>query len=117
MQKDRDGTQTKHAPVTVEVGAPSEFALEAPYPHPVHSGQAATLRYRLAEKATVTLEVYDALGRRVRTLARGETQAARGHERSFAAGALSSGVYFVRLTAEKQSGGTATKTQKVVVVR
>jgi hypothetical protein len=117
VQKDRDGTQTKHAPVTVEVGAPSEFALEAPYPHPVHSGQVATLRYRLAEKATVTLEVYDALGRRVRTLARGETQAARGHERSFAAGALSSGVYFVRLTAEKQSGGTATKTQKVVVVR
>ncbi len=45
---------------------PETFALHANYPNPFNS--VTTLKYDLAEKADVTLTIYDLLGRRVRTL-------------------------------------------------
>src|SRR5690606_8637132 len=57
-------------PVAAEDAAPAEaFAITATYPNPF--ADAATIRYRVATPTEVEVQVYDLLGRRVATLARG----------------------------------------------
>ncbi|WP_259066648.1 T9SS type A sorting domain-containing protein [Salinibacter ruber] len=70
----------------------------------------ATVRYTLTKQQEVTVRLYDALGRQVRTVLN-EEQAGR-RERTLDVGSLPSGVYFLRL----QSNGQ-TRTQKLTVVR
>jgi hypothetical protein len=93
------------APQTV----PDEFALQNSYPNPV-SAQ-ATIEYAVPEKAAVTVEVYDVLGRRVATLVNGKKEAGEYSVR-LNANDLSSGTYFYRMRA-----GNFTKTRRMVVVR
>lgn len=88
------------AMVNVSTGddaAPLRFALDANYPNPF--ARSTTIAYELPEAATVRLEVFDVLGRRVRTLVDGEQNAGR-HEVEFAVERLASGVYLYRLTAD-----------------
>ena len=92
----------------------SGFALRAAFPNPATSQ--ATVRFDLGDAATVTLDVYDALGRRVlsvpaRTLAAGENQRA-----TLDTSSLSSGIYLIRMTAET-SGSVSTGTSRLTVVR
>jgi hypothetical protein len=87
---------------------PTEVTLTA-YPNPVR--EQGTLEYTLPEAGTVSLRVYDVLGRRVATLASGRTEAGL-HTATLPASRLSSGVYIARL----RVGGT-TVTQKITVVR
>ena len=82
-------------------GAP--FALGAPYPNPFR--QEAAMTYRLPAAADVRLDVFDALGRQVRTLVNGRRPAGE-HQASLQAAGLPPGLYVVRLTA---SGQTATR--------
>ncbi len=70
-----------------------------------------TVRYELATAGKVRLEVFDALGRRVRTLV-DETKLAGSHTATFDGAGLATGVYLVRLTA---AGNTAV--QRVTLVR
>ena len=63
------------------------------------------------EERAVTVGVYDALGRKVRTLVGDEPQQGR-QELTFRAEGLSSGVYFYRITA-----GDYRETRKLVLVR
>ena len=93
---------------TVEVGGPQQFALHAAYPNPVR--ERATVRYELPTERAVTVAVYDALGRKVRTLV-DEAQSGR-QEVTLAARGLASGVYFVRMRA-----GDFVASRKVVLVR
>ena len=72
---------------------PADLALRA-FPNP--SASAVTLEYGLAEAATVRLEVYDGLGRRVAILADG-THEAGPHRARFDGSGLPSGVYLWRL--------------------
>jgi len=58
----------------------------------------------------VTLELYDVLGRRVRTLIDGEQEGRQSMQVDVST--LPSGVYFLRLKAEGQ-----TKTQRLTVVK
>ncbi|MEM1040997.1 MAG: endonuclease/exonuclease/phosphatase family protein [Bacteroidota bacterium] len=83
--------------------APTAFALRAPFPNPFR--EATTLAYDLPAAATVQLEVFDALGRRVATLGQGPRSAGT-HEVTFAPVRLVPGLYLVRLTAD---GQTATR--------
>jgi hypothetical protein len=108
-QEDRDGNVQHSKPVEVEVRGPSELALHGTFPNPFQ--EQATVRYSVPERTHVRLAVYDALGRRVRTLASGEQQAGR-QETSFQAQDLSSGTYFYRLEA-----GGRVLTGSVVLVR
>ena len=85
------------------------FALSAPYPNPFRSEAAMT--YRLPAPADVRLDVFDALGRRVRTLAQGARPAGE-HQASVQAAGLAPGLYVVRLTADGQ-----TATRRLVRVR
>jgi len=79
------------------------------YPNPIrHQG---TLEYALPESREVSLQVYDVLGRKVKTLTRGQKEAGR-HRVDLRTGQLSSGIYFGRLKA-----GGQTRTQKITVVR
>ncbi len=84
---------------------PTAFALDAPAPSPFHTQ--ARLRYHLPRAAGVALAVYDATGRRVRTLV-AEPRAAGTHEttwdgRDDAGVPVASGVYLCRLVADSHS--------------
>lgn len=102
-------------PVAAEDAAPAEaFAITATYPNPF--ADAATIRYRVATPTEVEVQVYDLLGRRVATLARGYRPVGE-HEAAWdgtdeAGRALASGVYLVRITA-----GDRAVTRRLVLLR
>ena len=83
-------------------GVPEAFRLRGNWPNPFNAS--TIIAFDVARTAPVHLVVYDALGRRVRTLHRGETLAA-GHYRAPWNGRddegrpTASGVYLYRLTA------------------
>jgi flagellar hook assembly protein FlgD len=76
----------------------------------------ATLTYEVAEKTDVTVALYNAIGRRVRTFV--DATKAPGRYRITWRGTggggqpVASGVYFLRMTA-----GTTQATERIVVVR
>jgi len=72
----------------------AEARVEAPFPNPARAR--STLRYTLRRSGAVTAALYDALGRRIRTLASGR-QAAGEHALSVPVEGLPAGAYFVRL--------------------
>ncbi len=79
-------------------GAPSGegVALEPAYPNPAFG--ATTVAFTLSERAAVTLDVYDVLGRRVARLAAG-TYAPGLHRLTWDASKLAAGLYVYRLEA------------------
>jgi hypothetical protein len=75
---------------------PSEFALLSNYPNPFNAQ--TVIEYQLPASSSVKLEVYNILGSRVATLVNGEEVA--GYKSvTWDASAVSSGVYFYKLTA------------------
>jgi hypothetical protein len=108
-QKDLDGTTTLSDEVTVELGAPAEARLHAPFPNPA-AGR-ATVRYEVPKTTTVNIAVYDVLGRRIETVVDGPVPAGRAQE-TVQTGQWAPGVYFVRM----QLGDTV-YTERISVVR
>ncbi|WP_263785909.1 S8 family serine peptidase [Salinibacter grassmerensis] len=96
------------------VSIPDEFALEGAYPNPFR--QTATLEMDLPQKANVTVEVYDLLGRKVQTAHRGEMSAGSGRTVRISGSDLSSGTYFYRARVEMDEN-RVTETGKMTVVR
>ncbi len=76
---------------------PDAYALSQNYPNPFNPS--TTIRFRLANAETVTLRVFDALGREVATLLDGRALSAGVHDVRFGSDGLTSGVYFYRLEA------------------
>jgi len=91
------------------LNAPGNFALYQNYPNPFNPS--SEIRFTLAEKGVVNLTVYDAAGRKVRTLVNG-TLAAGLNVVTFEAIGLPSGVYFYTLRA-----GHFSATRKMLVMR
>jgi len=106
-QVDVDGTTNVTEEVTV-TRSPQEVALLSPFPNPARSH--VTTRFSVPEQQHVKLELYDVLGRRVRTLLDGKREGRQ--ETKVGVSDLSSGVYFLRLKA-----GGLVKTERVVVTR
>jgi len=106
-QVDTDGSVNFSETVTVKRGV-DEVEILGTYPNPAR-GQ-ATVRYALPERRNVSVRLYDALGREVRTLIRAEQKGR--HERQVDLSSLASGAYFLRLRAGEQ-----TRTQRLTVVR
>jgi choice-of-anchor B domain-containing protein len=109
---DRDGEFLSQ---TREVTIPTpEFTLRQNYPNPFNP--TTTIEFVLSETKHVTLEIYDAAGRRVRKLL-DETRAAGPHAVTWngtddAGMQVSSGVYFCRL-----DGAGVTETRRMTLVK
>lgn len=96
-QIDFDGTAKYYnLSQNVEITAPKSFTLEQNFPNPFNP--TTSISFSLPTESKVSLEVYDVLGKVVRTLVN-ENRAAGSYTVTFDASNLSSGVYFYRLTA------------------
>jgi len=92
---------------------PTRFALEQNYPNPFNPS--TKIKYHLSRLSKVKLEIYDVLGRNVKTLVN-KTQNAGDYQITFDASQLSSGIYFYRLSA---NSGTSnfTSVKKMILLR
>jgi hypothetical protein len=106
-QVDTDGSASYTDPVSVERGV-GEVELRKTFPNPAR-GQ-ATVQFAVPERQEVTLQLYDLLGREVRTIQQGNVQGRQ--ELRVDLSGLASGTYFVRLSA-----GGRTLTQKITVLK
>ena len=88
---------------------PSSFVLEQNYPNPFNPS--TVISYKLPANASVSLKVYDMLGREVKSLVN-ERQNAGIYSVTFNASSLASGVYLYRIQA-----GTYSATKKLVVIK
>jgi photosystem II stability/assembly factor-like uncharacterized protein len=82
---------------------PKQFALMQNFPNPFNPS--TTIRFQLPVQATVTLELYNILGQRVKYLMNQEQLAAGTHDVNFDASSLASGVYFYQFRAQGSDGG------------
>ena len=74
--------------------------------------QTSTVEFTLRETGSVSVGLYDALGRQVRTLHEGRVSGNQPQQVSVDATSLSSGVYFLRV-----KGDGFTKTQRITVTQ
>ncbi|MCP9290914.1 YCF48-related protein [Gracilimonas sediminicola] len=74
---------------------PVDVQLHQNYPNPFNPS--TNIRYQVPSNSTVSLKVYDMLGREVATLLNTKAQPAGEYEVTFNAGNLSSGMYLYRL--------------------
>jgi hypothetical protein len=109
-QVDVDGTVNVSDPVTVRFGNPDGLELLGSFPNPARSQ--ATVRFAVPEQTTgdVQLELYDLLGRQVKTIPAAE--ASGRVEQTLDVSDLPSGTYLLRLSAGGQS-----QSQQVTIVR
>ena len=75
---------------------PIVYSIKQNYPNPFNA--ITTIEYGLPEDATVTIDVYDLLGRRVASLVDG-FQNAGYHTVSWNAANMTSGMYFYKIQA------------------
>ncbi|WP_290660959.1 T9SS type A sorting domain-containing protein [Ignavibacterium sp.] len=107
----------KNLNVTVDVGdkigSPNQFVLEQNYPNPFNP--TTKIRYTIpdvgSELAQTVLKVYNILGNEVATLVN-EYREAGSYEIDFDASALTSGVYFYKLT-----NGNFSDVKKMILMR
>ena len=88
---------------------PGEFTLSQNYPNPFNPS--TTISFSLPHAASVSVKVFDMLGREVATLVNGYTTSGL-HEVQFNATNLASGVYAYRF-----SSGNFTAVKKMTVVK
>jgi len=109
-QIDRDGKFTYSQSVEVTIGqTPKEFALMQNYPNPFNP--TTMISYQIPAGNTVSLKVFDAIGREVATLLN-ETKDAGSYSVNFDASKLSSGVYIYRL-----ESGSFVSTKKLILMK
>jgi len=106
-QMDLDGTSELTDPVEIE-RAVERPELRSILPNPARTQ--VTVRFAVPERQDVALELYDVLGRQVRTVSDGQVQGRQ--ELQVDLSGLASGTYFLRLRAESES-----KTRRLSVLR
>lgn len=92
-----------------ESSPPIRFWMGQNHPNPFNP--MTTIRYSVPERSQVTLTLYDAAGRELRTLVDGEMEPGT-HETTLHAGGLASGIYFCRMSAPHHVG-----TRKMVLMK
>jgi hypothetical protein len=93
-QIDSDGGFEYSPEISIELGLPSEFALEQNYPNPFNPE--TIIGYALPVAGEVSLAIYNSLGEKVVSLVDGIQQPGR-HLVRFRADNLPSGIYFYRM--------------------
>ena len=81
----------------ISIGDPPQFELKQNYPNPFSSS--TIISYSISTPALVELNIYDILGKKVRTLVKGYEESGR-YEIPFDAENLSAGVYFYKLSVD-----------------
>ena len=105
-------TSTAGLPLSVpgaRPGSPKSFTLYQNFPNPFNPS--TTLRFDVPRTSSVSVTVYDVLGRKVATLL-DETRTAGSYEVLWDAGGCASGVYLCRMRA-----GSFVETKKVLLLR
>ncbi len=97
-QVDFDGAFAQSAAVEAVVRLQDAFTLEPAYPNPFNP--ASTIRFAVREAEPVSVELYNAVGQRVRTLYVATPPADVNVEVQIDGAGLPSGVYFVHLRGE-----------------
>ncbi len=94
---------------------PGEIRLDGNYPNPFNPS--TTLHYRLPQSGSVSVHVFDALGRSVTTVETGMQSAGR-HELQLDAGHLASGAYFYRVQLTDEAGtSTVSEVGRMVLIK
>jgi hypothetical protein len=95
---------------------PKEYGLAQNYPNPFNP--VTTINYQLPQAGHVNLKIYDILGNEISTLIN-EDKAAGYHSAKFDGSALSSGVYFYRLTVlnGQNQNGIYTNIKKFILMK
>jgi hypothetical protein len=93
----------------IEDVVPTEYKLAQNYPNPFNP--TTTIHFELKDAGMTKVEIFDVAGRHVRTLLNGQVEAG-AYDLRFDASALSSGVYFYRL-----SSGSFTDIKKMSLVK
>jgi hypothetical protein len=101
----------------VDGAVPEVIRVAQNYPNPFNPMTA--LQFELQESATVTIRVYDLLGREVQTLMDRELLFDGTNEVMFEGSGLASGVYVYRIVAESVDGSAQSSvfTGKMVLLR
>jgi hypothetical protein len=113
-QIDYDGSFTYSEVVEVNLGLPSEFALQQNYPNPFNPSTKIT--FTIAANALVTLKVFDVLGQEVMTLINQDLTAGV-HTYDFDEAGFNSGVYFYRIEANGIDGTNFTNVKKMILLK
>jgi hypothetical protein len=92
-----------------EEGLPGRFALKTNYPNPFNPE--TVIRYALPKATQVEINVYNTIGRHVRTLVN-DRQKAGYHRVTFDGSGLTSGVYLYRIITDDFQ-----KTRKMLLVK
>ncbi len=94
---------------------PDRFALFQNYPNPFNP--TTDIRFEIGDRSFVSVKVFDILGHEVQTLLESELSPGM-YNRTFDAAALSSGIYFLRMTAVSNQGVQQfSRQQKLVLLR
>ncbi len=93
---------------------PLNFILGQNYPNPFNP--ATNINFSLPVKAKVTLEIFNALGQKVSTLANGDMQAGI-HTVNFDAASLASGIYFYTISVDGVDGSSFNDTKKMLLLK
>jgi hypothetical protein len=80
---------------------PREFKLSQNFPNPFNP--TTTIEFTLAENSNVNLKIFNLLGQEVATLVHGERKSGQLYREVFDASRLTTGMYFYRLQAAKNS--------------
>ncbi|MDP2302407.1 MAG: T9SS type A sorting domain-containing protein [Ignavibacteria bacterium] len=99
-QIDLDGTINYSNKVEVDASIPNDFVLYQNYPNPFNP--TTTIKFALPTDSKVLLEVFNVMGKKVKTLINSELKSGY-HNYEFNANTLSSGIYFYKLNAGKFS--------------
>lgn len=101
--KPGEGVATSNS--TAERDLPYKVSLSQNYPNPFNPS--TSIGYALSNSSIVTLEVFNLLGQKVRTLVNNEAQSAGNYSIQFNAEGLSSGIYIYQL--RLKGGGILSK--------
>jgi 3',5'-cyclic AMP phosphodiesterase CpdA len=100
-QIDFDGSSHYSNTVAINAGVPETFSLEQNYPNPFNPS--TVISYSVPVKSSVKLIVTNILGREVAQLKNGASEAGK-YQISFDGSKLSSGIYFVTISAQSLDG-------------
>ncbi|MFA7361936.1 MAG: T9SS type A sorting domain-containing protein [Candidatus Kapaibacterium sp.] len=96
--------------INISTEVPEKYDLLQNYPNPFNP--VTNIRFKLPERAYVTIKIYNVLGQHVKTLVNNERLDAGTHQTRFSADGLASGIYFYTIQTEMFM-----QTKRMVLVR